>query len=67
MRKLAAEKSAKVTDRSDGAQMSISEPPELVAVGEPKKPARNRNTSSDAIFGASVHASCSNTKMSKVA
>jgi hypothetical protein len=51
-RKLAAENSASGTERFSWGQISVMEPPELVTVGDPKNPAKNRKTVIDAIFGA---------------
>ena len=42
--KLAAVKSAKGTERCDGSHKSVMEPPALDTLGEPKKPAKNRQT-----------------------
>lgn len=53
-RKLAAEKSANGTDRSEGSQISVRAPPEFVTVGEPKKPPKNLKTSNAPMLGANA-------------
>ncbi len=55
-RKLPAEKKAMGTERWLCGQMSVMEPPELVTVGDPKKPAKKRNTISAAMLGETAQA-----------
>lgn len=65
-RKLAAVKRANGTDLSACTHRSVREPPELVTVGEPKKPERKRKTNRLAMLGARAQASCINVKRQSV-
>ena len=56
-KKLAAENRAKGTERWLCGQISVIEPPELVTVGDPKNPEKNRNIKRAAMLGASAQAS----------
>lgn len=60
-RKLAAEKRARGTDRCSCGQMSVIDPPELVTVGDPKKPEKKRKTIIDATLGARAQATWNKT------